>query len=368
MVSGKGAREMKMTTEYMVDLHKFLYLSNDTDFARLVERVQNHLLYIPRKKLYRYRKSTDREIATLAKNSIWLSDPESFPDIFDATIPLQDDITIGIDYAFHFTAEVAYKALAETAEEGEVVPPKEVFIQAMRDAKEKYNTTEKMERKMREMYGDEYEEIREITRVTPQHSELVTKLSKRAIELVRYIGQLPRKSMCIASFTTDRDNRNMWENYAKNYSGFCVEYSFRKGIPEINSKIAWDILHLLPVSYCAKRPIFDHNKTLQSIVMQDTKQKGTYVDSEEYLKQGYKAVTTKLSDYRSEKEWRLVMPNKYQGIYDFPYVSAIYLGKDMPDGKIEKMIKVGRKLGVPVFLQFPANHGDKFEYFRIDVE
>ena len=23
---------MKMTTEYMVDLHKFLYLSNDTDF------------------------------------------------------------------------------------------------------------------------------------------------------------------------------------------------------------------------------------------------------------------------------------------------------------------------------------------------
>ena len=359
---------MKMTTEYMVDLHKFLYLSNDTDLAKLIERVQNHLLYIPRRKLYRYRKSTDREIATLAKNSIWLSDPESFPDIFDATIPLQDDITIGIDHAFHFTAEVAYKALVEIAEEGEVIPSKEVFIQAMRDAKERYNTAAKMELKMREIYGDEYEEIREITRATPQHNELVTKLSKRAIELVRYIGQLPRESMCIASFTTDRDNRNMWENYAKNYSGFCVEYSFRKEIPEINSKNAWDMLHLLPVSYCAKRPIFDHNKTLQSIVMQDTKQDDTYVDLEEYLKQGYKAVTTKLSDYRSEKEWRLVMQNKYQGIYDFPYVSAIYLGKDMPDRKIDKMIEVGQKLGVPVFLQFPANHGDRFEYFRIDVE
>lgn len=356
---------MKMTTEYMVDLHKFLYLANDTDFAKLVERVQNHLRYIPQKKLYRYRKSTDREISTIAKNSIWLSDPERFPDIFDATIPLQDDLTIGIDYAFHFTAEVAYKALVETAEEGEVIPSKEVFIQAMREAKEKNNTTEKMERKMREMYGDEYEEIREITRVTPQRNELVTKLSQRAIERVRYIGQLPRKSMCIASFTTDQDNRNMWENYAKNYSGFCVEYSFGKETSEMDSKNAWDILHLLPVSYLAKRPVFDHNKTLQSIVMHDTKQEGTYIDPEELLKQGYRAVTTKLLDYRSEKEWRLVMPNKYQGIYNFPYVSAIYLGKDMPDSKIEKLLKVGKKLGVPVFLQIPANNRDAFDYVEI---
>ena len=356
---------MKMTTEYMVDLHKFLYLSNDTDFTKLVERVQNHLKYIPRKKLYRYRKSTNREISTLSQNAIWLSDPDSFPDIFDATIPLQDDLTIGDDYSFRFTAEVAYKAFVESAEEGESVPSKEEFIQAIYKTKEKYSTISKLEKRMREIYGPEYEEIREITRVTPEYLQLITKLSERAVELIHYIGQLPRKSMCIASFTTDRDNRNMWENYANYYSGFCVEYSFNEEISEINSKNAWDILHLLPVTYCAKRPVFDHNKTLQGIVMQDTKQEGTYVDPEEYLKQGYTAVTTKLSDYRSEKEWRLVMPNKYQGIYDFPYVSAIYLGKDMTDSKIEKLLKIGKKLDVPVLLQIPANNRDAFNYVEI---
>ena len=43
---------MKMTIEYMVDLHNYLYRSNETDRVKLIERVKNHLRYIPRKKLY----------------------------------------------------------------------------------------------------------------------------------------------------------------------------------------------------------------------------------------------------------------------------------------------------------------------------
>lgn len=359
---------MKMTIEYMVDLHNYLYRSNETDRVKLIERVKNHLRYIPRKKLYRYRKSTNREIATLSKNAIWLSDPESFPDVFDATIPLQDDITIGTDYAFYFAAETGYKALVDIAEEGESIPTKDVWIQAMREAKEKYKTASKLEKKMHEIWGDEYEEMREKTRISPKVDQFLIGRSKNAIELMRYVGQLPRKSMCIASLTTDKDNRNMWENYAKNYTGFCVEYDFSHETEAVGWRNAWDILHLLPIKYCAKRPIFDHSKIIQSIVMHDTKIGDMHVDPFEYLKQGYEAVTTKLSDYRSEKEWRLVMPNKYKGLYEFPYVSAIYLGKDMPDNKIVKLMCVGEKLGVPVYLQVQANYGDSFVYMKISSD
>ena len=40
------------------------------------------------------------------------------------------------DYSFRFTAEVAYKAFVESAEEGESVPSKEEFIQAIYKTKE----------------------------------------------------------------------------------------------------------------------------------------------------------------------------------------------------------------------------------------
>lgn len=358
--------KQKMTIDYMVDLHKFLYMSNDTDWDILAERVRKHLSYIPRKKLYRYRKSTSREIDTLSKNSIWLSDPESFSDIFDATIPLPDDITIASDYSFRFTAEVAYKAWVNTVEEGENIPSKEAFIQAIYATKEKYPGLSELEARMHKIYGSEYEQMREMTRVTPKHSELVGKLSDNAIELFRYLGQLPRRTMAIASFTTDKDNRSMWENYAKGYTGFCVEYDFRHLMTAMNSQEAWDILHFLPIDYKAKRQVFDHKLMLENIVMQDTKQAITHtVSPEEYLKYGYQAVTTKLLDYQSEKEWRLVMPNKYHGLYAFPYASAIYLGKDMTESKIEKLLAVGKKLCVPVFLQIPAHNGDAFEYIEI---
>ena len=46
-------------------------------------------------------------------------------------MPLRDDTTIGIDYAFHFNAEVAYMALVKIAEEGEVIPSEEEFVQVM---------------------------------------------------------------------------------------------------------------------------------------------------------------------------------------------------------------------------------------------
>lgn len=36
-----------MTPEYMAELHKFIYMSKDSDVDRLKEKVGNHLKYIP---------------------------------------------------------------------------------------------------------------------------------------------------------------------------------------------------------------------------------------------------------------------------------------------------------------------------------
>ena len=47
-------------------------ISQDRGIETLRQRVAEHLKYIPRKKLYRYRKCNEREINTLRHNSIWL--------------------------------------------------------------------------------------------------------------------------------------------------------------------------------------------------------------------------------------------------------------------------------------------------------
>ena len=115
---------MNMSPEYMAALHKFLYLSNDTNIERLKSVVATHLKYIPHKKLYRYRKCSDRELQILEGNAIWLADPKKFPDMFDATIPMSDRKNIDFEYPFYFSFEIAYEALMDTLEEGEVPPDK----------------------------------------------------------------------------------------------------------------------------------------------------------------------------------------------------------------------------------------------------
>lgn len=238
---------MKMSPEYMAELHKFLYLSNDSDEERLRTNVTTHLKYIPHKKLYRYRKCNDRELGMLRENAIWISNPENFPDLFDATIPINKKY-IDFEYSLYFGFETAYEALKRTAEEGEKIPDKETFFADMFETMEKYSL-EELEERMIEIFGqEEYERMRSRKFPNIDFSGPID----RTKEFLSRLSSSPRDTLAITSFTTRYDNRNMWENYAENYTGFCVEYCFSDIIETLSSKSAWDVLHLLPVKYFRK--------------------------------------------------------------------------------------------------------------------
>lgn len=151
---------MNMSPEYMAELHKFLYLSDDSDIERLKAVVSTHLKYIPHKTLYRYRKCNDRELQILGENAIWLSDPAKFPDMFDATIPMSDRKYIDFEYPFYFAFETAYKALVDTAEEGEVIPDKSRLLESMYETMAKYSREEINERLINLFGQEEYKKMR----------------------------------------------------------------------------------------------------------------------------------------------------------------------------------------------------------------
>lgn len=349
---------MNMSPEYMAELHKFLYLSNDSDMERLTSTVAAHLKYIPRKKLYRYRKYSVRELQILEENSIWLSNPEKFPDMFDATIPMADRKYIDFEYLFFFYFELAYKVLMDISEEGEVIPDKSSLLDAMYETMTKYSQ-EEIDAELVEILGhEEYQKMRnrELPEIDFSHQ------IKRTKEFLSTLSASPRNSLTIASFTTKYDNRNMWENYAENYTGFCVEYCFSGSI---SPKSAWDILHLLPVKYFRKRPLFNYTEILRRIVQADMKLVNFDIDTDEFLVQYYRSITAKLYDYRAEQEWRLVMKREYYGKYSFPYINRIFLGKDMSDDRIQQVTLVADKLNVPVFIQTISRDRNSFEYKKI---
>lgn len=219
---------MNMSPEYMSELHKFKYRSTDSDVARLTSIVSAHLKFIPRKKLYRYRKSTE-----------------------------------------------------------------------------------------------------------------------------------------IAPFTTRHDNRNMWENYAGNYTGFCVEYDFSRVLQNLTHKNSWDVLCLFPVKYYRKRPLFDYTNILHEIINADVNQGDFDIDVDDFFAQYYRAITAKLYDYRAEQEWRLVMTKDHLGEYEFPYAQKVYIGKDMPDDKIQRIQEIASKHSISVLQQEITADQNGFEYRRI---
>ena len=354
---------MNMSPEYMAELHKFLYLSNDSDRDRLLTIVSAHLKFLPRKKLYRYRKCTDRELLMLEKNSIWLSDPRSFPDMFDATMPVENMDYLDFEYAFYCMQELAYKALQNVAEEdGQPVPDKDSFYAAMYRTMEEYDTQEKLDAKLLELLGkEEYYEMRKKALPSLDFSKPI----ERTREFLSLLPQAPRNSLAIASFTTRNDNRNMWENYAQNYTGFCVEYDFSNVIRNLDSRNSWDVLHLLPIKYYRKRPLFDYDKILHELINADVNHGDFHLDGDDFLAQYYRAITAKLYDYRAEQEWRLVLKKENIGEYEFPYAKKVFIGKDMSIDGAKRVREVADKLNIPAFVQTINKDADGFEYILV---
>ena len=54
--------------------------------------------------------------------------------------------------------------------------------------------------------------------------------------------------------------------------------------------------------------------------------------------------------------------NKANSKQYFPFVSAVYAGKDMRPGNLKRLCSIARKLNVPVYMQVPNNAQNGFTY------
>ncbi len=355
---------MKMPVDYIVDVHKFIHDDNERDADRLATYVRKHLSYVPHKCLYRYRRCEEREFNILEDDSIWMSAPETFSDVFDSTILMKHLDSLENILPIFAMIELVHQGLVDTAEPGEKTPDQKTLLRAYLEALEKYKDVDVHKKCIRWMGEELYEKY---------SYELSQKFNKmdftaHAKSLKNPLQKFSRGSQeaAAASFTTKFDNRNMWENYAANYTGFCVEYSFKKLVKQFTARDAWNILHFLPVQYSKIRPSFSYEDLIWDWAHRGIDRDWELIsDIDGFLQEYYKSMLYKSYDYRAEEEWRLILPRSNVGKYEFPYASSILLGKDVSQNYQKRLIEIAAKLEIPVYKQTYNKNTYTFDYLEL---
>ena len=72
-------------------------------------------------------------------------------------------------------------------------------------------------------------------------------------------------------------------------------------------------------------------------------------------------------DYKQEYEWRFLKKceNEEGYLMKFPFVSAIYVGKDIRPRNLSRLKNIAKKLDVPIYKQRLNKSKNGYEYIEI---
>ena len=152
------------------------------------------------------------------------------------------------------------------------------------------------------------------------------------------IGRMAKDRTVICSFTETNTNMPMWNHYASEYKGICIEYcmaNFSKGSPNRNC--------MFPVEY--RDELFDMSEYASVY------RKKIHPDL------GLRIAICKHSDWQYEKEWRYAFDVEKcmditNGLFDqkviFPAVSAVYMGYNIDKVHEDKLAEICSERGIPL--------------------
>lgn len=144
-----------------------------------------------------------------------------------------------------------------------------------------------------------------------------------------------KKGYKICSLSERVDSMLMWSHYAKNHTGFVMEYDFNSlPLSDVRSRSLW------PVIYDDK--LFDASR-----FMREQSESGAYNNLF-----GIIASIHKAKDWQYEQEWRLIIPlgpDEPPFNYSVPTPKAIYLGSKVSNEDRIKISNIANKKGIPVY-------------------
>jgi hypothetical protein len=316
------------------------------------------------KYLFKYYSPTSDNILDIQNQRLWLSHPRSFNDPFDCNIGYDSE---------KFDKNSLLKYIDE--------------LGSIDDENNQNGFTQEDKRRIqRSHYGesiywtDKYESYFDAKRKILQSKSdefrgkvndfLYTKIQQIDFK-VEKLKNINIRIACFSMFDKYDEFHNqivMWSHYADNHKGFCVEYDL--DFLKIETHFA-----LKDYEYYDKRDeyfkerneaiikagIFPVEYTSSRVNIPVTKLNQINFDSEGRIKYNsnideliYKTFVIKSSNWSYEKEWRIIIDDQISNHFDnkipFPYAKSIYIGCKAKDELIETLIKLGKDLGIEVYL------------------
>lgn len=363
-----------MTEEYIEKHFEKLLLNKnrlETDEVYIRNVLKTHLNQIPDKKLYKYRTCSKINFRTLKSKQIYMSPASNFKDAFDYTLNLnieanienlQNWMMLNIDKILYHSLirECKKMKITTSLTEKDV---KEIhnkyfadngdFLEELYD--NDYKDTELNSKKLSNLVKDGLKTYLQTT-----NGEL-NKLCEKFMDIMKNTNNNLRQCSLIYCLSSNNNNCSMWENYSDNYSGFCIEYDF-SDIDNMPIKVIKNLISLMPINYIKQRPEFSIVPFAESVM---NKMIGEEVDDSKIHIEVYKHLLMKKSDYSFEQEWRLAIENKHNNLQYFPFVSGIYMGKNISESNKNELKRIADKLEVPIYKQRINFSGNDYEYIKI---
>ena len=351
---------VKQKREMLVEMCK-IREELKTNEQLVQEVIHQRLAFLPHQKLYKFRTCSNQNLKTLEENCIWMSLASSFHDSFDNTINIDPKENVKeIEKWLKENYPVFCFDLAKSfcEQRGIAIPYThddfKEYVTTCLD--ENGNPIEEKEQAFLIAHASE-EELEHIDSIFQQlkfirdkFAEIEDKTVENMADVINQTRTGMRDRSLVYCMTERYDNHTLWENYAKNYTGFCIEYSFcdfyKQDIQDYKN-----LVYMFPMTYRKKKPYFNMVPLMdgsfrQFIYKDDSWARDPELDADLNMQLFYKN-----SDYDYEREWRFSIKADNANKQKFPFVSAIYAGKDITQRNLSRLIKIARKLGVPVYKQ-----------------
>lgn len=369
-----------MDKQYLTQYFKTLLenqnrLQFDDDFVR--ELLANHLSHAPQK-LYKYRECNKKNFNNLSSNTIFVPSANAFYDPFD--------------YSLNFDVQAQSERISEFLSSKSVLPVivhrellrylSKYHIRTQITLGDIENIYTRYFRKDGTCFKKQFEEdivkpakrndqiayqniMKNIKAFLDHNSEQAKSIASDIAKRIYDVCQQPKNRSNIYCMSENNNSGPMWQHYAKKYTGYCVEYDFSSWSRQ-PMHIIKNLIHLHPVFYPKRRPPFDlkpiFNLATKELILNQfpTLEERMPIEIELNMR-----LLMKESDYSYEKEWRFAIVNQDTHFIPFPFVSAIYLGKEISQYNETRLKNIAKKLNVPVFKQKLSYYGNELRFEEI---
>lgn len=336
----------------------------------LMERLE----LIP-KKLYKYREYNDYNIDSLENDYIWFSPPSECDDDFDCTVHydlakqfsqikefvfshIDDFILLFITIALKnrniknkFTKE-QIKSIREAcfSSEGVIIKEKAKEYLVLHGEDESLKLVETVMSKIKGCLNDNTEDF--------EHVALML------MDVINGINDHTRKKTMIYCLCETYKNEALWSKYAKENTGYCIEYSFESIKHKDKSDIK-NLFYLMPVYYGKKKEYkivsFFEDGMNKHLFKNDIDNGYSEDDIIELNVQ----LQTKNYSWSWQKEWRIALKFENNNRQPFPFISKIILGCNAKDELKEKLINICKLKKIPLYIQYKSSSNSEYKYRKL---